>query len=407
MVGLKSRKIPVSELKIGMFVSKLDREWLDTPFLLQGFVVETEEDIDVVAEYCEFIWVDETDLKKPSPAVEHEVLTGKKKRTVYKNSAPDQEEHRRAIGVYTKTKKITKSILDSVVLQGVINTEEAKSVVNDCVQSVIRNPNALMWMSKVRDADDYTAEHSMNVCIYAISFGRHLGFDSSDLQKLGLCALLHDVGKMRIPLHVLNKPGKLTEKEFKMIQAHTVHGRNLLMASPGMLPAAVDVAYGHHEKMDGTGYPRKIKANGTSTFSRIVAIVDAYDAMTADRCYAPAITPTEALNIIYKDKGTHFDEYLATEFIKCIGVYPPGTVVELKNGQVAIVLAANLKFSRLPRVITVLGADKKPCKERIYDLAKINSGELADDFLISKTLVDGSHGVYLRKYKEKGLVISY
>lgn len=390
-----------------MFISKLDRDWMETPFLLQGFVVESEQDIDVVAEYCEHVWVDKVDTKKPSSAVDHAVISGRKKKVKYTNEVPAQAEHRRAIGVYTKSKRITKTILDSVALQGVVNTEEAKEVVNDCVQSVIRNPNALLWMSRVKEADDYTAEHSMNVCIYAISFGRHLGLDSEDLTKLGLCALLHDVGKMRVPNEILNKPDKLSAKEYKIIQAHTIHGRNLLMSTAGMLPAAIDVAYSHHEKMDGTGYPRKIKASGTSTFTRIVAIVDAYDAMTAERCYAPAISPTEALNFIYKAKGTHFDEYLAREFIRCIGVYPPGTVVELKNGSVAIVLATNHRYSRLPQIIVVLDEDKQPCKERIYDLAKVNEGELPTDLLIQKTLTDGSYGVTLRDYKEKGLIINY
>lgn len=406
MAGITTHKIPVSDLRVGMFISKLDRDWTETPFLLQGFVVETEQDIDVVAEYCKHVWIDKANLKRESVAVEHEVLSSIKKRTVYKNDIPAQAEHRKAIGVYTKSKRITKTILESVALQGVVNTEEAKEVVNECVQSVIRNPNALLWMSRVKEADDYTAEHCMNVCIYAISFGRHLGLSSEDLTKLGLCALLHDVGKMRVPPEILNKPDNLSDKEYKIIQAHTIHGRNLLMATPGMLSAAIDVAYSHHEKMDGTGYPRRIKGSGTSTFTRIVAIVDAYDAMTADRCYAPSISPTEALNIIYKSRGTHFDEYLAREFIKCIGVYPPGTVVELKNGCVAIVLATNHRYSRLPQVIVVLDEKKQLCKERIIDLAQINDGELSDDLLIQKTLVDGSYGVSLREYKEKGLILT-
>lgn len=405
MANSLSRKVHVSELKIGMFVSKLDRDWLETPFLLQGFMVETEEDIDVVAEYCQHVWVDEVQQRRMEIALEHEVLTASRRSARYINKIPTQQEHRRAIGVYTASKRITKSLMDSVVLQGVVNTEEAKSVVNDCLQSVMTNPNALLWMSKIRETDEYTSEHCLNVCIYAISFGRYLGMEKTDIEKLGLCALLHDVGKMRVPQDILNKPDKLTPKEFNAIKAHTVHGRNLLMASPGMLPAAVDVAYGHHERMDGNGYPRKIKASGTSTLSRIVAIVDAYDAMTADRCYAPAITPTEALNNIYRDKGSHFDEHLATEFIRCIGIYPPGTLVELKNGMVGIVLASHHKFTRLPKIIVVLDNRKEPCKERIFDLSSIHFGKLSNDYLILKTLVDGTYGVRIRDYRDKGLIL--
>lgn len=400
-----SRQIPVSELRIGMFVSQLDRDWLDTPFLLQGFQIETEEDIDVVAQHCRHVWVDDAHHKKSSRAIEHAVLAGHKKPTRYINQVPSQQEHRQALGVYTRARTITKSLMDSVVLQGVINTQEAKSVVNECVQSVIRNPNALMWMSKIREVDAYTSEHCLNVCIYAITFGRHLGLPPEELETLGLCALLHDVGKMRVPNDILNKPGPLTPKEYNAIKAHTVHGRNLLMSSPGMIPAAVDVAYSHHEHMDGSGYPRKIKASGTPTFSRIVAIVDAYDAITADRCYAPAQTPTEALNIIYKNRGSHFDEYLAKEFIRCVGIYPPGTLVELKNGMVGIVLSTNKKFSRLPKIIVVLDDQKKPCKERVYDLAEVHYERLSKGYLIVKTLTDGAYGVTLKAYKDKGLTV--
>ncbi len=406
MSSLLSKKIHISELKVGMFVSKLDRNWLDTPFLLQGFLVETEDDIDVVSEYCQHIWIDSVSERKNPFDTLSIGLSKSQKPIHYINKVAAQDEHRQAIGVYKASKQITKNILDSITLQGMIDTKEAKTVVDDCVQSVIRNPNALLWMSKVREVDEYTSEHCLNVCIYAITFGRHLGIDDEGLQTLGLCALLHDVGKLRVPAEILNKSTKLTDREFSMIKSHTVHGRKLLLASPDMPPAAVDVAYGHHEKMDGSGYPRKIKAIGTSDFSRIVAIVDAYDAMTANRCYAPSIPSSHALNNIFKDKGTHFDEHYAIEFIKCIGIYPPGTIVELKNGRVAIILAANTKHSRLPKVIVVLNENKQACKEQMFDLKQIDSGELENTFLIKRELVDGSFGVTIKDYQEKGLVFS-
>lgn len=387
-----------------MYISRLDRDWLETPFLIQGFLVETLDDIDIVAEYCEHIWIDAVQ-EEWKPTEERFTSQYRAPKSVnYINKVPAQDEHRRAMGVYVAARSITKNILDTVALQGVIDSEEAKSTVKGCVDSIIRNPSALTWMSRVREADEYTAEHSLNVCIYAISFGRHLGMEEEALHNLGLCGLLHDVGKMRVPKTVINKPGRLTDKEFKMIKAHTVHGRNLLMSSSGIPAAVVDVAYGHHERMDGNGYPRKIKASGTSDFSRIVAIVDAYDAMTANRCYAPAMPSTDALKIIFKDRGTHFDERLAIEFIKCIGLYPPGTLVELENGHVGIVLAENKHHNRLPKIIVVLDNNKKRCKERIRDLADINGGDLSEDYMIARALIDGEHGITIKEYREKGLM---
>lgn len=219
-----------------------------------------------------------------------------------------------------------------------------------------------------------------------------------------MCGLLHDVGKMRIPTAVLNKAEALTDKEFNMIKAHTVHGRNLLMSSPGIYHGAIDVAYSHHERIDGTGYPRKLPASGISEFSRIIALVDAYDAMTADRCYSRAIPSTDALKNIYKDRGKHFDDYLALEFIKCVGLYPPGSIVELVNGMVGIVLETDRRYRHLPKILVVHDIHTPIDKERVINLNQIEQGTLDKSFLIRRALCDGSYGVSIKRYKENGLV---
>ncbi|RYG27708.1 MAG: HD-GYP domain-containing protein, partial [Chitinophagaceae bacterium] len=311
----KTVKIHISELKVGMFVSQLDRPWLETPFLMQGFVVENVSDIDTIAEYSEHVWVDAVHDEWVPPE-QRAVLDPKKQKVAYINKVDARSEHSQALGVYREARRLTRSLLDDLRLGGVINTDQAKVTVKECVHSVLRNPDALLWMSKIRSQNEYTAEHCLNVCILAIAFGRHLGMSETDMEKIGLCGLLHDVGKMRVPAEVLNKPGVLTEKEFNIMKAHATHGRNLLMASQGVPNSAVDVAYSHHEKVDGSGYPRQLKSAGISELAKIISIVDAYDAMTADRCYSPSIPSTEALKIIFKDRGTHFDERLALEFIK-------------------------------------------------------------------------------------------
>lgn len=396
-------KIHVSELKIGMFVSKLDRDWLDTPFLIQGFVVESVDDLRTVAEYSEYVWIDAVQQASVAPE-EWGVTSAKiKPKTVYINKVTAAEESAAVQGVYREARRLTKNLMDDVRLGGVINTEQAKETVKDCVHSILRNPDALLWMSKMRTQDEYTSEHCLNVCILAIAFGRHLGMSEPELEKLGLCGLLHDVGKMRIPSAVLNKAEPLTDKEFNIIKAHTVHGRNLLMSSPGVFNGAVDVAYSHHERIDGTGYPRKLKASGISDFARIIAIVDAYDAMTADRCYSGAITTTDALKNIFKDRGTHFDERLSLEFIKCVGLYPPGSLVELVNGLIGIVLETHQRYRHLPKILVVHDIHKPLEKERVLSLADIEQGTLDKTHLITRSLCDGSHGIRIRDYKDKGL----
>lgn len=390
-----------------MFVSKLDRDWQETPFLMQGFMIESLDDIDTVAEFSQHVWIDAVKQEWIAPELRGVAGPAIPKVKSYINKVDAQKEHRAAMGVYREARQLTKTLLDDVRLGGAINTEQAKSTVKDCVHSILRNPDALLWMSKMRNESEYTAEHCLNVCILAIAFGRHLGMSEPELEKLGLCGLLHDVGKMRVPLQVLNKVEPLTDKEFNMIKAHTVHGRNLLMSSPGVPNIAVDVAYSHHERMDGEGYPRKMKASGISDFARIIAIVDAYDAMTTDRCYSRAIPTTDALKRIFQDRGTHFDERLALEFIKSVGLYPPGSIVELANGLVGIVLETNTKYRHLPKIIVVRDLNKPLEKERILNLGEVEQKKLDKSYLIKRALCDGSHGIFIREYREKGLAFKH
>ncbi|TVZ39854.1 HD-GYP domain-containing protein (c-di-GMP phosphodiesterase class II) [Alteromonadaceae bacterium 2753L.S.0a.02] len=406
----KTVKMHVGELRVGMFVSKLDRDWLDTPFIMQGFLLEEQDDIEIVAEFCEYVWVD-TDYSSKVSGPSSGVGTASQARAGTAFAGPSvsiQEEHRKTYKTFREARSLTKSLLDDIRLGGALDGSSARDMVNDCVQSVIRHPDALLWMSKIRDEREYTAEHCLNVCIMSIAFGRQLGMDEQELHNLGFCGLLHDVGKMRVPQEIVDKPASLTPKEMRLMKAHTVHGRNLLLASSNIFNGAIDVAYSHHERIDGTGYPRKLPGHGISRYSRIVALVDAYDAMTADRCYAPAKTSTEALKIIYNEKGKQFDEALAIKFIETIGLYPAGSIVELYSGDVGIVIESNPKLRHLPKVILLLDETKSVReKEVVKDLSHIESGELPRRFLIKQVWRDGSFDIRLREYQKKGLIIKH
>lgn len=391
-----------------MFVSKLDRDWLETPFLLQGFHIEEEADIDVIAEYCEFVYIDDDkSIKKKVGEPSSGLGTARQVRVnpdIFAPEVPLEDEHRRVIGTFRQARNLTKTLLDDIRLGGAINTEQARHTVHECVHSVIRHPDALLWMSKMRDENEYTAEHCLNVCILAIAFGRQLGMSEQELENLGMCGLLHDVGKMKIPPEILDKPGALTPAEMRVMMGHTVHGRNLLLSSRGIYTGAIDVALSHHERIDGTGYPRQLAGNSISRFSKIIAIVDAYDAMTADRCYQSARTSTEAIKIIYKDRGTHFDEQLALKFLQTVGLYPAGSIVELYSGEVGMVIEANPRYRHLPRIILLRDKDKQPlAKETLLDLSLIESGELSKDYLIKQVWKDKSFGITLKTYLERGL----
>lgn len=399
-----SKKIHVSELQLGMWVCELDRDWLETPFMIQGFEIKTMEEILTLSKYCQHVWVDVVEEKWAGrPALEK--VKAPSKPRIIKSERSSADENRQIAGVYKQARKVTRHILDEIRLNSFVDTDKAKHIVNDCVGSVIRNPDALLWLSKIRSRDEYTSEHCLNVCIMAIAFGRQLGYEGSDLTELGLCGLLHDVGKMKVPDEVLNKPGALTDEEFDIIKTHTEHGRELLLAAGSDSARAVEAAWCHHERPDGKGYPRGLKGNEISRMALVIAIVDAYDAMTAERCYKPAKTPTEALKILHECRGTHFDAELVDQFIQTVGLYPPGTVVELVSGQAGLVLEANPNFKHLPKVIVLRDYLKQPTEEILVDLSQIQKGKLGKEFLIRQAHLDGTFDISVAGYQAQGRLV--
>ncbi len=396
--------IPVEGLKVGMFVSELDRPWTDTPFILQGFEIRSVDDIEEIAKHCEYVFVDNAEHVKLGP-VERSVGAGKTKaRKTFVNKTSNRQERSRATAAISSARQLTSSFMDDVRLGKAINVREIKQTVSECVQSILRNPDAMMWLSKIKDKDSYTSQHSLNVCILAINFGRHLGAPEDELGKLGISALMHDVGKMRIPAEILHKAGPLTAEEQATFEKHPIYGRDILLQQDGLYHGAVDVAYAHHELLDGSGYPRGIKAAGIGDFTRIVAICDQYDALTSDRPASAGKSSRAALRYLYDRRGKQYDERLVHHFIECIGLYPAGSVVELKNGCVGLVVGTNYRHRHLPKVLILTNESKQKDKERI-----INLGSLGDDrdsdLLIARVLPNGSHGIHLEEYIEKGLML--
>ncbi len=394
-------KVPVSGLEIGMYVTQLDKDWLDSPFLFQGFMIESHDDIRLLEQECQYVWVEPALEMRRGKSEPHDVVSqsGAPKKTRYINKLTMPREYEKSRNVFETSRQKTKSLLDDVAINGIVNTKDVKDTVESCLDSILRNPNAMLWMSKVRESHNYTADHSLNVCILAIAFGRHLGFSRDELFSLGMCGLLHDVGKMRVPEEVLNKPGKLTPQEWKQMQSHVLSGRNLLMSSPG-IGQAVDVAYSHHERIDGKGYPRSLEGPQISQFTKIISLADSFDAMTADRCYSKAMTPSAAVKEIYKNRGAQFDEKLALRFIKTIGLYPPGTIVELGNGHLGIVLERSQKYQHLPKVLLLKNSKGERIKKVLIDLTEVEEGKKDRSFLIKRDHPDGYADLYVADYKD-------
>ncbi|MCX4026756.1 HD-GYP domain-containing protein [Endozoicomonas sp. SM1973] len=391
------KKLHVSELEVGMHVVRLDRPWLETSFLLQGFIIQSQEDIRALAEECNHVYIqgklqntegESTKVKSNLP----------KRQAVYINKVNFEQEIEKASVNFGQARSLAKNIMNGIRIGRALDINEAKEAVSECVNSILRNPDTLRWLTQIKQQDEYTAEHSMNVCILSATFARYLGMSSSEIETIGLCGLLHDVGKAKVPEEILNKPGKLDPDENSIMQMHTVYGKDILTAAENKYLITVDVAHSHHERVDGTGYPRQLQSRQIPLYAKIVALADVYDAITSCRCYDSSRTSLTALNIIYNEMGTHFDAELAREFIKCIGIYPPGSIVEMTNGEVGIVIS-NDDIRRLkPRVLLLLNEFKEPRKQRLVDLTKIDLDAESKPYVIKRELINGTYGVDIKDY---------
>nr|WP_240795235.1 HD-GYP domain-containing protein [Pseudomonas psychrotolerans] len=384
-----------------MYVCELDRPWEGTPFLFQGFPIQSVHDIRALQETCEFVWVDRRQSASATPLSANQALGGQTKTYAidYREAVKVTEP------VWREARAVSMRLLDAVKFGKELDVGEVRRAVGECVESVLKHPAASLWLARIKQRDHYTAEHCLRVSLYAIALGKELGLLPFELEELGVCGMLHDVGKIKVPDEILNKPGRLTEEEFRIMQAHTTYGWQLLMANSEVPPAAVDVAYTHHERLDGKGYPRQLSAQRIPFKAKIIAVVDAYDAITSDRPYSGGRSSLEALRILFEAKGTQFDETVVLAFIQLIGVYPPGEIVELSTGEVGIVIGFEAGSKLKPRVLIVLDADQQPCPERVLDLS---SDPLdAQGCLIGVRSIKpaGAYGIDIDAYRAKELLV--
>ncbi|MDD5578266.1 MAG: HD-GYP domain-containing protein [Methylobacter sp.] len=280
-----------------------------------------------------------------------------------------------------------------------IDTKLAKQAVAACVNS------AMLWMTQLKNKDEYTAQHSLNVCVLSIVLGRHLNLSEMALNNAGLCGMMHDMGKMLVPLEILNKPGKLEPDEMQIMQSHTTLGYELLKSSQDMYPGAIEVAWTHHERLDGKGYPPQIPPGNISHFAKIVTIADMYDAITSDRVYQKGRTHLEATNILSNVSGSQLDPLLVIKFIESLGVYPPGCVVALTNGSIAIVVEVNEKIKLRPKIIILLDEDKNPVpEEKVIDLSRMMIDRAGDFYTIKGIVKAEDWNIDSSKYYQEGVL---
>jgi len=372
-------ELPVEQLKLGIYVSRLDRPWEDTPFLFQGFAVENDEELETLRRLCKVVFVEVSlaeaeelrsaarkkpvPSRTPQPSDPLEELSTNPGALVghvpVKDPVALKTELTLATTTFGEAKRAVGAIFDHLRRGGGLDVPHLQTVVGSMVDSVLRNRDAMGWLARMKSKDDYLYTHSLSSSVWALAFGRHLGLDRETLTSVGTGAMLVDIGKTGLPTQLLKKSGKPTDAEWRLIYTHVDQGVEQLRAAPNVDSRILTMIATHHERFDGSGYPHKLKGDEIPLVGRIAGIVDCYDAMISERCYAKPKSTYDAVRELKRLGSNAFPAELVELFIQAVGVFPTGTLVELNSGEVGVVTGQN-RYRRLrPEVMLILDAQKR------------------------------------------------
>jgi len=343
------KKISVQQLTVGMHLKEFCGSWMEHPFWRSGFVITDPKDIaTILASSIREVWIDsskgldvpagqtavtEVESKEEAEAALHEATA--QARSV--DPVSTEVELKQAAKIFSQSREAVLSMFSEARMGKAVDTGSAKALVEEISDSVARNPGALISLARLKNADDYTYMHSVAVCAMMVALARQLRLDDEQTRAAGLAGLMHDLGKAAMPMEVLNKPGKLTDAEFAIIKTHPETGYAMLLTDPAVIPMVLDVCLHHHEKIDGSGYPKGLLGHEISLFAKMGAVCDVYDAITSNRPYKSGWDPAESLRKMAEWKG-HFDPKVFQAFVKSLGIYPIGSLVRLSSGRLAVVV---------------------------------------------------------------------
>jgi len=389
-----------------MFVSSLDRPWLETPFLVQGFRVDSAREIERLREFCQFVYIDtmksvqNTEFGKRTPPKRQRISIAQlfHDRTLkpYEDRKTWAQEYPKAKDAVQVLSTGIEELFENVVHGAPLDILRVKKSVEPMIDSVMRNPDACIWLARIKQEDQYTYQHSLGASIWAVSLGRQLGLPRSDLRSLAIGGLLFDVGKLAVDKELLQSDKPLNGDEIEQLRLHVELGVGMIQDSGLMNKDVIDMITYHHERYDGSGYPHGLGGDDIPIFARIAAIVDCYDAITSHRSYARAIPPAQAIKLLYESKDIDFQAELVEEFIQAVGIYPAGTLVELSTGEVAVVVAEYRTRRLRPQVMLMLDAQKQPLPDlRMLDLLSVTHDDSGQSIDIVNSLEPDAYGLDL------------
>ena len=492
--------VEVSELTLGMYICELDKPWRDSSFLFQGFLLQNQVILQKVRDECEYVYIDVarqssgqavsfttdvyTDKARNTSGLRLKKAVVKKQNSFYKKSGflkafkiknkfekkpnknnladilksninpeeiiPPEKTHSfeqeidDAQQAHSHTGQVIQDFMGEVEKGGAIDMQIANKAVKDCMHSVLRTPDAMMLMTHLKSKDNNTWRHSMNTCVLAISLGRYLNLKDEELVTLGLCAVLHDIGKLLIPDWILSKSTGLNREEIEILQSHTTLGKNILTSSPkneGMISEILNksteldseeietmkfhasltqsiltscstkmtsiisnVAHMHHEQLDGKGYPNGLMSNQISPYAKMIAIVDAYDSLITGKPYQPGQTHFGAVDILLNRAKSYYDETLVNCFIRTLGTYPAGSAVEMNTGEIGMVIEVNQQKKLRPKIILLSDMDKRPQPEKMVDLAETYQDACGNPYAIKTIIRPDAYDIDINQYYNYGII---
>ncbi len=425
--------VPTLDLQVGMFVSDLDRPWIETPFALQGLLIENCTQIATLQQYCQQVTVDRSrslgdayaprDHGRDAPRQPGDLPVFQQVADARPNDFPaicrqlrvepvlrryrhspdlnpaDQQSHLEAELLYSApivddVKRTLKSIRDAIANAETVSLNEVGKQVAEMARSVERNPEAMIWLARLRSTDQYSYDHALDVSVHLMVFARFLGLTPKVIEQVGIAGLMQDIGKIDIPTEILNKPGDLTDEEYMQVQSHVASSLEMLLGQATFPNHVLEIVACHHERADGSGYPRRLKGERISFHGELAGLVDTYCAMTRDRAYGVAISSQKALESLIRMRGTKFREPVVDQFIQCIGLYPIGSLVELNTGEVGVVIQQNQVRRLKPRLMILLGPDKSMERNPItLDLMMEPTTPTGEPYRILHALPANAYGI--------------
>lgn len=350
------KHISVTELRLGMYVHEFCGSGIEQSFWKNGFMLTNVHDLQRILDTkVAEVWIDESRGigLPPSTPTQLDPALPPILQAIASKPIPDRvalnQEMSRAVKLCSHAKAAVEKMFSDLRMGQVIEMEQVSELVGEISSSLSRHPDALISLARLKTCDEYTYMHSVAVCALMIALARQLGLPENLVQDAGIAGLMHDVGKVVIPLTILNKPGALTDAEFITMRNHAMAGANMLGLSQHFSARVVDVCLHHHEKIDGTGYPHRLAGTQISLFARMGAVCDVYDAVTSDRPYKSAWGPAEAIHRMAQWQG-HFDAKVFQAFVKCVGIYPVGALVRLQSGGIGVVTEQHEKSLLMPKV---------------------------------------------------------